>query len=253
MDRSSGSYIDPEVLAQLPNNYAHLLPFQPQPTPIEPTGGSIGRKTTTDGTSPCIDQDSTADSGYGTGPDIPRYLAMPIDLHHQQTSLIPEDRNAIQNHRCGNYSSKNNRDAIVKLEKETDRHILAHSRRSSRSSNRLTSDESGIDKRERNRMAASKCRKKQKIANNELQERARVMEQHHNYLAMHKASLELETLNLKNQLLLHGGCDYEPITEYLMQAAKKFVTGHKEDTQNVQRMEHQHDRLPSTGSETCAL
>ncbi|KAI0377264.1 hypothetical protein F5Y04DRAFT_291900 [Hypomontagnella monticulosa] len=237
MDHSAGSCIDPEQLIQLPNNCAPE-PFQPQPVPMGLMGGSMGCEIATNGMSPCLSQDSPAGSAYGVDSDIPRYL-MPIDFQCQPT---------IQNRRFG---GSDNNDAAFKLENE--RRLIAHSRRSSRSSNKLTSDESGVDKRERNRMAASKCRKKQKLANNELQERARIMEQHHNYLMAHKASLESETLNLKNQLLLHGGCDSEPISTYLMQAAKKFAQGQEEDVRSAERTEHWCEKLSSTGSEPSAL
>ncbi|KAI1418552.1 hypothetical protein F5Y13DRAFT_196376 [Hypoxylon sp. FL1857] len=258
MDHSSESCVNPEQLIQLPNNTtaysspihdrAPDLPFHLQ-QPMEFVDASLECQTTANGADPCIGQDSLADSGYGASPDIPRYLALPVDFQYPRIGPTPEAHNntllKLRDH-------KHEDDAVSK--RDNGRPFITHSRRSSRSSNKLTSDESGIDKRERNRMAAYKCRKKQKLANSELQERARIMGEQHNYLIAHKAALESEMINLKNELLLHGTCGCEPITDYLVQAAKKFVKGREEGFHGAEKgVENLRSRPPSVGHEPCIL
>ncbi|KAI1481191.1 hypothetical protein F4774DRAFT_60735 [Daldinia eschscholtzii] len=234
---------------------AHILSFHPQQLPMEFLDGSSEYQQATNGDNLCIDQDSLADTGYIAGSDLPRYLALPIDPNYQQIVSAPEDHNnVIQTSQLENDNEKYDGDAILK--KDYKKPAVTTSRRSSRSSNKLTSDESGIDKRERNRMAASKCRKKQKLAHSELQEKARLMNEQHNYLIAHKASLESEMINLKNELLMHGSCGCEPISDYLMQAARKFVKGREEGVQGMQQKttDELRERLPSsTAREPCIL
>ncbi|KAI0838732.1 hypothetical protein F5Y06DRAFT_42688 [Hypoxylon sp. FL0890] len=209
---------------------------------------SLEYQGTLNGGGSCIGQDSLADSGYGVSSDnIPAYLALSVDLQYPRPGLTSEDHNdAIPEP----HGYKHEDESMIKREKG--KSPMTHSRRSSRSSNKLTSDESGLDKRERNRMAAYKCRKKQKLANSELQERARVMGEQHNYLIAHKASLESELINLKNELLLHGSCGCEPITDYLMQAARRFVKGREEVTQDVGKAtKNLSSPPPSVGHEPC--
>ncbi|KAI0849247.1 hypothetical protein F5Y00DRAFT_69648 [Daldinia vernicosa] len=257
MDPSSELYVDPKSLAQLRmdlsafsspmHDCVSILSFHtPQlPMEMEFIDGSQGfqKRSNTDGIR--IGQDSPAHLGYTVDrdPNITKYLTLPIDSDCQQMGLAREDRNdTIQ--RPHSRSSKQKHEDDMVFKKDTIEPIGSHSRRSSRSSNKLTSDESGIEKRQRNRVAASKCRKKQKLANSELQERARVMSEQHNYLIAHKASLESEMLNLKNELLLHGSCGCDTITDYLMQAAKRFVRGREEGIRSGEKAEepHQHEQ-----------
>ncbi|KAI1389669.1 uncharacterized protein F4822DRAFT_208217 [Hypoxylon trugodes] len=251
MDPSSESYIDPEQLIQPSENTTtysssiqHCAPelaFQPPliPPPMEFIDGPLEYQRTPNGANICIGQEGLAELGYGTPSD------MPMDLHNQRTdprnNSMPRPRTA----------NKHAKDIYVKQENE--RSFYTHSRRSSRSSNKFTSDESGLDKRERNRMAASKCRKKQKQANSELQERARIMDEQHSYLIAHKASLESEMIGLKNELLLHGGCGCEPISEYLMQAAKRFVKNREGDAHGLEKTGNLRERPPSISHEPCVL
>ncbi|KAI8957271.1 hypothetical protein F5Y11DRAFT_98464 [Daldinia sp. FL1419] len=260
MDPSPVLYADLDSLTHLRKDlsafsspirdYTPILPLQSQQLPMECIDGSLEYRNTANGDSLCIGQSSPAEMDYGVGSDIPRYLTLlpPIDLNYHQ--FIPTaDKHEDASHKplFENINEKNGHNAT--FQRYNKKPIATHSRRSSRSSNKLTSDESGIDKRERNRMAASKCRKKQKLANSELQERARVMSEQHNYLVAHKASLELKMINLKNELLLHGSCGCEPITDYLMQAAKKFVKGREDgmrEMREMERREEPHERPHST-------
>ncbi|KAL7623093.1 hypothetical protein AAE478_006772 [Parahypoxylon ruwenzoriense] len=199
-----------------------------------------------------IRQSSLVGSSYGTDSDISRYLILPLGPSHQVTASTADDRGDTVLRPQFGYSEKSHNDD-TESKREHKRTVFTHSRRSSRSSNKVTSDESGVDKRERNRLAASKCRKKQKLANNELQERARIMGEQHDYLMAHKASLESEMINLKNELLLHGSCGCEPITHYLMQSAKKFVKGHEEHAGNTHKAEDLRERWVHTGDERFVL
>ncbi|KAI1463971.1 uncharacterized protein F4812DRAFT_445203 [Daldinia caldariorum] len=231
---------------------APILSFHPQQLPMEFLDGSSEYQE--------MAQDSLADAGYVAGSDLPRYLTMPIDLNYQQIISPTEDHNnAIQTPQPERDSEEKDNEKYNGgdiFKKDNKKPVMTNSRRSSGSSNKFTSDESGIDKRERNRMAASKCRKKQKLANSELQEKARIMSERHNYLIAHKASLESETISLKNELLMHGSCGCEPISDYLMQAARKFVKGQEEVLQGMQKTtgEELCERTPSsTSREPCIL
>ncbi|KAI0108147.1 hypothetical protein F4814DRAFT_454991 [Daldinia grandis] len=263
MDPSSESYVNPKLLVQLqkdlsafPSHMHDCVPILPFHTPqplMELMDSSLGFQTTPNTDGLRIDQDGHADIDYCVGPNITKYLTLPIDLDYQQTGSTREDRNdTIQKPHFGGNNKKHKVDMVLKG--ETIKPVASHSRRSSRSSNKLTSDESGIDKRERNRMAASKCRKKQKLANSELQERARIMSEQHNYLVAHKVSLESEMISLKNELLIHGSCGCEPITDYLMQAAKRFVRGREEGVHGMEKAKGIHEQPPYTAArEACML
>ncbi|KAI1641738.1 uncharacterized protein F4817DRAFT_363773 [Daldinia loculata] len=264
MDLSSELYVDPKSLVQLRMDLSafsspmrdcvSILSFHAPQLPMEFIDGSLGFQKTSNMDDRHIGQDSPADIDYSVvGPNITKYVTLPMDLDYQQIGSAREYRNdTIQRSQFRNNNKKHEDDMVFK--RDTINQIRSHSRRSSRSSNKLTSDESGIEKRERNRMAATKCRKKQKLANSELQERARVISEQHNYLIARKASLELEMINLKNELLLHGSCGYEPITDYLMQTAKRFVRGREEGVQSRDMAEGPHERLSYTAArETCIL
>ncbi|XDG03946.1 hypothetical protein ABKA04_003561 [Annulohypoxylon sp. FPYF3050] len=175
----------------------------------------------------CTSQSSIADSGLGTSSDISRYMTLPRDLHYQRPFPI-QYHNDDYHIPVEGSKEKHEKTTVIKQE---DIPAATHSRRSSRSSNKLTSDESPSEKRERNRNAANKCRKKQKKANEELKEKARAMDQQHNYLVCHKALLESEMIELKNELLVHGACGCEPISEYLTQAAQRYANGRTGNTQ----------------------
>ncbi|KAI1100213.1 hypothetical protein F4804DRAFT_348745 [Jackrogersella minutella] len=236
MNHSSKSYIDPGQLNQFSDDkstcsfskhgYPPELPFQPQLPPLKPLGytDDKGYQRPKNGVNKCNILDNFTDHSYGEGSGRDQYVTLPVDFHYQNSYPTTEDRNdSIQILRVG--GSKKIQDRNITFEQEDPMPIGPRRRSSSRSSSKLTSEDSGLDKRERNRKAASKCRKKQKLANNELQEMARVMDKHHDYLIAHKASLESEMIGLKNELLLHGSCGCQHISEYLMHAAKKFANG----------------------------
>jgi len=74
---------------------------------------------------------------------------------------------------------------------------------------------------ERNRVAASKCRKKKKVMNQRLEEKSRLLHQQHRYLNQMVASLKSDVLRLKQCLLIHHDCNDEPIKRYLQHEAGK--------------------------------
>lgn len=76
--------------------------------------------------------------------------------------------------------------------------------------------------RERNRMAATKCRAKSKAAITKLEEEERMMSDQRRSLVAQKSALVDEMLNLREQLLLHGSCESESgayIKKYITNAA----------------------------------
>jgi len=78
---------------------------------------------------------------------------------------------------------------------------------------------------ERNRIAASKCRKKKKVMNQRLEEKSRLLHQHNRYLNQLVSSLKSDVLRLKQCLLVHHSCEDEPIKRYLQyEAGKVFNT-----------------------------
>lgn len=196
---------------------------------------------------------SLADSGYGAGPDMSNYFMLPTDSDCQETTQAAADNSVeIQEPRFEQVESRRAEDLVFQLGEE--KPIPTFSRRSSGASNKSTptSDEPGTEKRERNRMAASKCRKKQKLANNVLQERAGIITEQHTFLMAHKASLESEMIGLRNELLLHGTCGDEPISAYLMQTARDFVKGRERRGEKRDGAKAEDERAVPAGRERCA-
>ncbi|KAI0135140.1 hypothetical protein F4814DRAFT_443962 [Daldinia grandis] len=74
--------------------------------------------------------------------------------------------------------------------------------------------------RERNRVAAHKCRQKAKQSMSELQIRERELSQQNRILQQHACSLRDEILDLKNEILKHSNCDSEIIQNYITRAAR---------------------------------
>ncbi|KAH8676289.1 hypothetical protein BX600DRAFT_508454 [Xylariales sp. PMI_506] len=74
--------------------------------------------------------------------------------------------------------------------------------------------------REKNRLAASKCREKSKKYIDELQERERELAAQQQSLAACAAGLREEVLALKHEIFRHGDCDCEFIQKYLLSAAR---------------------------------
>ncbi|KAF3062267.1 putative bzip transcription factor protein [Daldinia childiae] len=74
--------------------------------------------------------------------------------------------------------------------------------------------------RERNRVAAHKCRQKAKQSMSELQIRERELSQQNRILLEHAGSLRDEILDLKNEILKHSNCDSDIIQNYISRAAR---------------------------------
>ncbi|KAH7037269.1 uncharacterized protein B0I36DRAFT_358991 [Microdochium trichocladiopsis] len=76
--------------------------------------------------------------------------------------------------------------------------------------------------RERNRLAAHKCRQKSKLNAEELQKQERELAEQHRCLTQHVQFLRNEVLDLKNEILRHGTCNCELIGEYIARAAQSL-------------------------------
>jgi len=77
---------------------------------------------------------------------------------------------------------------------------------------------------ERNRVAASKCRQKKKEWTNNLEARARDLQNSKNQLALIVGSLKNEVMFLKGQMLRHDGCGCSQIREYLTHEADNITS-----------------------------
>ncbi|ROT38884.1 hypothetical protein SODALDRAFT_249026, partial [Sodiomyces alkalinus F11] len=76
---------------------------------------------------------------------------------------------------------------------------------------------------ERNRMAASKCRKKKKEWVSELQETKTGLENQHLQLQREYNGLLDEVSRMKNELISHAHCNDPNIDQWLDNEAKRFV------------------------------
>lgn len=74
--------------------------------------------------------------------------------------------------------------------------------------------------RERNRMAATRCRAKTKAVNMQLEEADQTISDRHSSLAAEVAALREQVVGLRTQLLEHGDCDCTPIQQYIQNAAE---------------------------------
>ncbi|KAI0833913.1 hypothetical protein F5Y06DRAFT_301097 [Hypoxylon sp. FL0890] len=74
--------------------------------------------------------------------------------------------------------------------------------------------------RERNRVAAHKCRQKAKQSMSDLQTRERELSQQNRMLQEHAGSLRDEILDLKNEILRHSDCNSDIIQNYIAKAAR---------------------------------
>jgi len=93
----------------------------------------------------------------------------------------------------------------------------------------LEEEEAGLDSEakrarflERNRIAASKCRKKKKMMNARLEEKSRVLQTENRYLNIEREQLKADVCKLKQIVLMHHSCGCEAIQKYLKQEAGKF-------------------------------
>ncbi|KAK6350049.1 hypothetical protein TWF696_006298 [Orbilia brochopaga] len=96
-------------------------------------------------------------------------------------------------------------------------------------SSKLTEAEKRARFLERNRIAASKCRKKKKIMNQRLEEKSRLLIQQNRYLSATVSKLRSDVLRLKQMVLTHHGCGNAPIEQYLQQESEKYLAADSED------------------------
>ncbi|MCJ1379963.1 hypothetical protein MMC17_003066 [Xylographa soralifera] len=76
---------------------------------------------------------------------------------------------------------------------------------------------------ERNRVAASKCRQKKKEWTNNLEAKARELQNSKNQMAMMVTSLKEEVMWLKGEMLKHTGCGCVQIRDYLTKQADSIT------------------------------
>ncbi|EQL00243.1 hypothetical protein G6O67_005178 [Ophiocordyceps sinensis] len=84
--------------------------------------------------------------------------------------------------------------------------------------------DSGVPQaREKNRIAADKCRSKKRRAVAQLKTKHESLESTHRQLSSTASDLVAETHALKNMLMQHGNCDCELIQKYLKDAAFSWI------------------------------
>ncbi|EDU41432.1 bzip transcription factor [Pyrenophora tritici-repentis] len=76
---------------------------------------------------------------------------------------------------------------------------------------------------EKNRVAAHKCRQRKKEYINSLEDRAREFSSKNKMLKENVAVLREEVLSLKNEVLLHAGCGFWAVDEYLARCAGNLL------------------------------
>ncbi|KAK6516755.1 hypothetical protein TWF506_006644 [Arthrobotrys conoides] len=82
---------------------------------------------------------------------------------------------------------------------------------------------------ERNRIAASKCRKKKKIMNQRLEEKSRLLVQQNRFLNATLVKLRGDVLRLKQMVLTHHGCGNPAIEQYLQHESEKYLVADSEE------------------------
>lgn len=92
---------------------------------------------------------------------------------------------------------------------------------SSRRNRRTSSGMSTDIGREKNRLAASKCRKKKKVEERQLEERRRMLQVQNTILQDSADALRSEVLMLKHEILRHSSCNFPPINSYIAGAAAR--------------------------------
>ncbi|RYP47120.1 hypothetical protein DL769_011340 [Monosporascus sp. CRB-8-3] len=81
-------------------------------------------------------------------------------------------------------------------------------------------DTSGLSQRERNRIAAQKCRKKSKQHQKDLADRARDLANLNKLLSAERLALKDEVFVLKSEVLKHGSCNCSVIDDYIAKSAR---------------------------------
>ncbi|KAL2851472.1 hypothetical protein BJY01DRAFT_244988 [Aspergillus pseudoustus] len=89
----------------------------------------------------------------------------------------------------------------------------------------LSDDDKQEKTRARNRVAASKCRQKQKARNMELENECNFQEARKQELSREAARLRDEVVKQKNLLLAHSECGHNGIKQYLDNMVKRITTG----------------------------
>ncbi|KAK4085102.1 transcriptional regulator family: bZIP [Trichoderma aggressivum f. europaeum] len=87
--------------------------------------------------------------------------------------------------------------------------------------------------REKNRVAADKCRGRQRVAVEKLSSRHDALEEENRQLSQIMKDLVAERIVLKNMLLEHGGCGCELIENYLRDSAVRWVKQVESQSINV--------------------
>jgi len=161
------------------------------------------------------------------------YDGMPAEFMQQQPAQAlqqqPESNNAGKRKRSSHgsateaspKSSKRSRRSTARSKAQTATQLDLHNPEDEKRSKFL----------ERNRVAASKCRQKKKEWTNNLEARARDLQNSKNQLALIVGSLKNEVMFLKGQMLKHTGCGCTQIREYLTHEADNITsasyTSHK--------------------------
>ena len=105
----------------------------------------------------------------------------------------------------------------------------SNTRTSRRTRTRSAADTSGgedpksVRVREKNRIAADKCRSRRRQEEDKLKSRHDDLEQEHRRLLGELSELMSETFVLKNMLMEHGSCDCRLIQDYLKESASEWV------------------------------
>ncbi|KAI0432188.1 hypothetical protein F5Y09DRAFT_160455 [Xylaria sp. FL1042] len=86
-----------------------------------------------------------------------------------------------------------------------------------------------LKKRNRNRLAAAKCRKKAKRGVDELQQRERDLLRENKMLNAQACLLREEVLQLKAEILRHNKCENDFISQYIQKTAKRVGVVSAED------------------------
>ena len=84
-----------------------------------------------------------------------------------------------------------------------------------------------LSQRERNRIAASKCRRKSKKQEQELRQKERELATQHQVLLANIMMLKEEIFGLKSEILRHGSCNCEIIDNYIETSAHNLPTKEK--------------------------
>ncbi|RYP05934.1 hypothetical protein DL765_009675 [Monosporascus sp. GIB2] len=90
---------------------------------------------------------------------------------------------------------------------------------------------SGLSQRERNRIAAQKCRTKSKQHQKDLADRARDLANLNKLLSAERLALKDEVFLLKSEVLKHGSCNCSVIDDYIAKTARDLppLNGSAED------------------------